>query len=75
MAVQWVLFGIFALTAGRYVFLAAGKRGWLDRSGRALIILGYGLVLFGSLSSQPEYEARSALIFADTLGQSSRITL
>jgi hypothetical protein len=43
-----ILWGIFLLTSGRYIYRAAGKRGTSDRLGRILIIVGYAVIILGA---------------------------
>jgi hypothetical protein len=46
-AVSQVIWGIMILTIGCYVWRAARRRGWKDRSGRVLISAGYLTIAYG----------------------------
>jgi hypothetical protein len=45
--VAQILWGLHILTAGRYLYRAAGRQGARDRLGRLLLIAGYAVVIFG----------------------------
>lgn len=42
-----VIWGVVIFTIGCYIFRAARRRGWKDRSGRILISIGYLVIAFG----------------------------
>jgi hypothetical protein len=46
-AVGQVIWGVMILTIGCYIWRAARRRGWKDRSGRVLISAGYLIIAYG----------------------------
>jgi hypothetical protein len=42
-----VIWGVIIFTIGCYIWRGARKRGWIDRSGRILISIGYLVIGFG----------------------------
>jgi hypothetical protein len=71
-AVSGVIWGVMILTIGCYVWRAARRRGWKDRSGRVLISVGYLVLAFGMSeavhsavglwASKTEAEAQSVML-------------
>jgi hypothetical protein len=46
-AESMVIWGVMIFTIGCYIWRGARKRGWIDRSGRILISIGYLVIGFG----------------------------
>jgi hypothetical protein len=62
-AASLVVWGIVVFTLGRYLWRAAGRRGWRDRLGRVLITAGHVLV---GLARQEVINGMPVLLAAET---------